>query len=126
MIRPLAAFAFAAGLILLPAPVAVAQGVRRAPQVTAVGGTWDLTWETRRGPRREGYLVIVQHGADIEAEIHGKGAIKASGTAGVGGFWLSGRRMLVPYTIFATVTGGRMRGSFKVLSVERRFSGVRR
>lgn len=42
------------------------------------------------------------------------------------GFVLRGSRMLVPYTIEGTVRGDRMEGALKMLSVDRRFTGVRR
>lgn len=91
-----------------------------------VEGTWDLTWQTRRGPQQRGYLVLSRRGAVLEGEIHGQGRVRASGSISGSGFVLRGRRMLVPYAIEGMVRGDRMEGSLRMLSVDRRFTGVRR
>ena len=95
------------------------------PQPT-VEGTWDLTWQTRKGPSQNGYLVIRRIGNKLSAEIHGKGAIRASGSLSGHSFSLSGTRMLVRYEISGTWTTDDMTGTLKVLTVERHFTGKRR
>jgi hypothetical protein len=107
--------------LLLAAALAAA-----APPPAAMAGTWDLSWTTRRGISRSGWLVVRQSGARIDAEIHGKGEVKASGRIEGAHFVLRGSRMLVPYTIDGDVAGGRLQGVLKVLKVERRFTGARR
>jgi hypothetical protein len=92
----------------------------------AMAGTWDLTWQTRRGPRREGYFVIRQDGERVEAEIHGRGAVKARGTVNGSAFALRGSRMAVPYRIDGRVSGAHLEGTIRILTVERRFTGTRR
>jgi hypothetical protein len=92
----------------------------------AMAGTWDLIWQTRHGPERKGYLVVRQFGARLEAEIHGQGQVKAKGAMAGNVFTLRGSRMMVPYVISGRVDDGRLTGSLKILSVERRFIGARR
>jgi len=106
-----------------------ARGVTAPPPQPApaeVAGTWDLIWQTRNGPRREGRFVIAQQGSTIRGEIHGRGSVKAKGTVTGSTFTLRGRRMAVPYTIAGRVTGDRMEGTIQVLSVTRPFTGERR
>jgi hypothetical protein len=119
--KPLAA---AAALLLLAAPAA-APGQAPPPAAASVAGTWDLTWQTKKGPRREGRLVIAQRGAAISGEIHGRGSVKAKGHVAGAAFTLRGRRMAVPYIITGRVAGHRMEGTIKVLSVTRHFTGAR-
>jgi hypothetical protein len=107
--------------VLLVAAAATAQ----AP-AASLDGTWDLTWQTRRGPQQKGYLVLSRSGAALSGEIHGRGSVRATGSASGSSFVLRGRRMLTPYRIEGQVSGDRMQGSLKVLSVDRRFTGVRR
>jgi len=112
--------AVAAGLLFLAAP-AVAQ----APE--PFDGTWDLFWATRDGgTKQEGWLVIDQTGPQVAVQIHGKGNLRASGTAEGDGFRVQGRKMGAPFTISGRLVSGRLRGSVKVLTVDRRFEGVRR
>ncbi|HEX8571821.1 MAG TPA: hypothetical protein VF759_03620 [Allosphingosinicella sp.] len=92
----------------------------------SVAGTWDLVWQTRKGPRREGRFVIVQQGTAIRGEIHGRGSVRAKGTATGSAFTLRGSKMAVPYTISGRVSGNRMEGTLKVMSVTRSFTGTRR
>lgn len=117
MLRPLAA----AGAVLSLALAAQAQ----APP-PRFEGTWDLTWQTRRGPRQSGYLVLRQRGLVLTAEIHGRGSVNAAGGTSGSRFVLRGSRMLVPYRIEGSIEGDRMEGAFKVMSVDRRFTGARR
>jgi hypothetical protein len=105
-------------------------GVAGAPgavaQPTSFGGTWDLTWQTRKGDKREGQLVIAQRGRLIDAEIRSHGTVKAEGTLSGSTFNLRGRRMAIPYTMSGRVGGNEIEGTLKVLSVTRHFTGVRR
>jgi hypothetical protein len=89
-------------------------------------GIWDLTWQTRHGPQRSGYFVLRRQGDRLEGEIHGQGSVRASGTISGSAFQLRGSRMLVPYRIEGRVRGDRLEGELKILSVDRRFTGVRR
>jgi hypothetical protein len=111
-----------AALLLLCLPAAAPA---QAPAASAAG-TWDLVWQTRKGPTRSGWLVVAQRGSDVRAQIHGRGAVKASGTISGSALTLKGSRLAVPYVIAARVDGDRMEGSLKMLSVERRFTGYRR
>ena len=52
--------------------------------------------------------------------------MRAIGSTSGSSFVLRGSRMLTPYRIEGRVTGDRMEGALKVLSVDRRFTGVRR
>ena len=114
-------------LALALAPVLPLQAdAANAQAGSSIAGTWDLTWQTRKGPSRQGYLVVRQDGNRITAQIHGKGAVKAKGSVAGQSFTLRGSRMAVPYTISGTYSGNRMTGSLKVLSVNRPFTGTRR
>jgi hypothetical protein len=95
-------------------------------QPAAVAGTWDLTWQTRSGSRKTGWFLLVQSGAELRGEIHGQGSVKAKGKVSGQTFTLRGSRLAVPYTINGRVSGDRMEGQLKVLSVTRVFTGVRR
>jgi hypothetical protein len=120
---PLAASA-ALLLAATAAPAVMAPAPR--PAAAAIAGNWDLTWQTRKGPRREGRFVITQQGSELRGEIHGRGSVKAKGTASGSAFTLRGSRMAVPYTIAGRVSGNRMEGTIEVLSVTRRFTAARR
>lgn len=89
-------------------------------------GIWDLTWTTRRGPQQKGYLVLRQNGGEVRGEIHGRGNVSARGTVNGHNFVLRGSRMMVPYRIEGRWDGDRLEGALKVLSVDRRFTGIRR
>lgn len=95
-------------------------------QPVSVAGTWDLTWQTRKGPKREGQFVIVQQGSRITGEIRGRGSVKAGGAVSGSRFTLKGNRMAIPYRIDGRIIGDRMVGTIKVLSVTRSFTGSRR
>jgi hypothetical protein len=111
-----------AALLLAALPgLAAAQ----APAASAAG-TWDLVWQTRKGPSRSGWLVVTQRGSAVHAEIHGRGAVSADGSLAGPVMTLKGSRLAIPYVIAARVDGDRIEGSLKVLSVERRFTGYRR
>ena len=113
------ALALAPLLPLLEAPAA-------AQPAASIAGTWDLTWQTRRGPSRQGFMVVKQDGSRITAQIHGKGSVKTKGSVSGQSFTLRGSRYAVPYTISGTYSGNRMTGSLKVLSVTRNFTAARR
>jgi hypothetical protein len=104
----------------------VATAVAAQAPAPRFDGIWDLTWQTRSGPRQSGYLVVSRSGAGLSAEIHGRGSIRASGSANGSSFVLRGSRMLVSYRLEGRIAGDRMEGVLKVLSVERRFTGLRR
>ncbi|HEX8672481.1 MAG TPA: alpha/beta hydrolase, partial [Longimicrobium sp.] len=109
-------------------PFALPTTTQAAHQDTArenVQGTWDLYWQTARGPSQSGYLVIAQRGDSLAAEIHGSGELQASGAINGREVLLTGRR-IVPFEIRAHVAGDTLRGSLKVLTTERRFTGIRR
>jgi hypothetical protein len=111
--------------LLLASALLCAPAAAQAP-VPSFAGTWDLVWQTRHGPDSKGYLVIVQQGRRLGAEIHGRGEVKAKGETAGDAFVLRGSRLAVPYTISGRLAAGRIEGSLKVLSVERRFTGTRR
>jgi hypothetical protein len=91
-----------------------------------IAGTWDLIWQTRHGPSKSGWLVVTQEGDRIAAEIHGQGAVKAKGEIAGADFTLRGSRLAIPYTISGRLEGGTLKGSLKILSIDRRFTGTRR
>lgn len=111
---------------LLALAIAGAPDASAQPPAPRFDGIWDLTWQTRRGPQQQGYIVLTRRGAGIEGEIHGRGSVRARGTVSGHGFVLRGSRMLVPYTIEGNVRGDRLEGTLNMLSVHRRFTGVRR
>ncbi|TMJ20223.1 MAG: hypothetical protein E6G92_10860 [Alphaproteobacteria bacterium] len=102
-----------------------AAGAAQAP-APRFDGIWDLTWQTRHGPERRGYFVLRRQGSALRGQIHGQGSVTANGSIEGNGFVLRGSRMLVPYRIEGHVSGDRMEGALKVMSVDRRFTGVRR
>ncbi len=71
-------------------------------------------------------MVIEQRGSALTAQIHGQGSVKAAGAVDGAAFNLRGRRMGTPYVIAGRLEGGKLTGSLKVLTVERRFTGIRR
>ena len=97
-----------------------------AAQSDSIKGTWDLFWQTRKGPRQSGYFVFRQSGTQLTAEMHGKGTVKVRGTTSGNSFQLEGTRMLVKYRVSGTWASDRMEGSFKVLNKELKFTGKRR
>lgn len=103
-----------------------ARAERAAQQPIAVAGIWDLTWQKRSGPEKNGFLILRQKGAELAAEIHGQGSVRAEGRMAGDSFTLRGSRMAIPYTIRGRVEAGRLVGSLKILSVERSFTGTRR
>lgn len=100
----------------------------RAPaqEADSISGTWNLYWQTRRGPRQSGYMVFRQNGSALSAELHGQGQVSVRGTVNGDSFSLRGTRMLVSYRIDGRRQGDRLEGSFRVLSANQRFTGVRR
>lgn len=90
-----------------------------------VQGTWDLYWQTARGSSQNGFLVITQVREELVAEVHGSGELKASGRIVGREVFLTGRR-IVPFEIRAQAAGDTLRGTLKVLTTERHFTGVRR
>lgn len=114
-------------LLVLAALAGIAAPLPAAPAERAdMAGTWDLTWQTKHGPEREGYLVVRQTGTRLAVEIHGQGSVRAKGDLTGQTFVVRGSRMMVPYVISGQVEGARLSGTLKIMSVERRFTGARR
>jgi hypothetical protein len=111
-------------IISSAAAASVVPASAQAP--ATIQGTWDLTRQTRHGPERSGYLVIRADRDRLVAQIHGRGAIKASGSAAGNSFSFHGTQMLVPYALSGTWSGDRMQGELKVMSVDKHFTGQRR
>jgi hypothetical protein len=111
----------AMALFAVPAP-----GRSAPPPAASMAGTWDLVWQTRHGPDRQGYLVVTQEGTRIAAEIHGRGSVKAKGVVAGQDFTLRGSRLAVPYLISGRIEGNRLSGTLAILSVRRSFTGTRR
>ena len=110
-----------------PSATPASTGAPAQPRPPAgLHGIWDLEWQTRRGVSPGGYLVIRQNGSALEAELHGRGSIRASGSVEGSRFTLRGERFFVPYTLTGVLSGDRIEGELKVMSVERRFVGRRR
>lgn len=115
-------------LLALGAALGLAVVASQAPaqRTDTIAGTWDLFWPTKNGTRQKGHLVLTQNGNRLRGEIHGRGEISARGTVDGRSFTLRGSRMMVPYTIAGRWQGDRLQGSIRTLSVNRRFTGVRR
>jgi pimeloyl-ACP methyl ester carboxylesterase len=129
--RPAPPGAACAALALPPfaVPASASPATPAAPAADAAAsmqGTWDLEFHTRRGLSPGGWLVIRQSGGRLDADLHGRGSIRASGTLEGDRFTLAGSRLFAPYTLTGTIDGDRIEGVLKVLSVERRFTGRRR
>lgn len=115
------------GLAGLPVvPFGSSAAARAAARPQKIGGTWDVTWTSRRGNPRTGYMVIEQHGAHIVAQVYDRGGATATGSIEGSTFTLRGSRMAIPFTVTGRIKGGRMTGIFNALGIERRFSGSRR
>jgi hypothetical protein len=71
-------------------------------------------------------MVIRNVGSRIEAKVYGRGAVTARGTATDETFSLRGRRMAVSYRIDGVYAGDTLKGTIRVLSVHRDFTGRRR
>ena len=106
--------------VLSPAPA------EAAPRPQQMAGTWDLSWKSRSGAARTGYMVVEQRGTQLVAEVYDRGGATATGTISGSDFTLSGSRMMLPFTVTGRTKGGRMTGTFTALGFERRFTGVRR
>lgn len=106
--------------ILSPAPA------RAAPRPQQMGGTWDLTWKSRRGNVRTGYMEIEQRGSQLFAQVYDRGGASATGSVTGSNFTLSGRRMFIPFTVTGRVKGRRMTGLLTAPGTERHFTGIRR
>ena len=109
--------AFGLAVSAVPAPAQAAD---------SISGTWDLYWQTRRGPRKSGWMVFRQNGSELRAELHGKGQVNVRGTVSGNSFSLRGTRMLVSYRIEGSWQGDRLQGAFRVVGVNKPFTGIRR
>lgn len=106
--------------ILSPAPA------HAAPKPQQMGGTWDLTWKSRRGNIRTGYMEVEQRGSQLFAHVYDRGGATATGSISGSTFTLSGRRLLIPFTVTGRVKGRRMTGLLTAPGTERPFTGIRR
>lgn len=106
--------------ILSPAPA------QAAPKPQPIGGTWDLSWKSRSGKARTGYLEVEQKGSQLFAQVYDRGGATATGSITGSSFTLSGRRLLIPFTVTGRVKGRRMTGVLTAPGTERRFTGIRR
>ncbi|HEU0016373.1 MAG TPA: hypothetical protein VFQ45_22020, partial [Longimicrobium sp.] len=92
-----------------------------------VAGRWALFWTTPAGPAESGYLVLRQDGGRVEAELHGRGSLRAEGRVRGELLVISGRRLLAAFELRATVRGDSLvDGTLRVQSTERAFTAVRR
>ena len=107
------------------APLRPEAAAEAAPRPQQIGGTWDLSWKSRRGNDRKGIMVIEQRGSQLVARIQGQG-IAATGYITGSTFTLQASRLALPYTVTGRVSGRKMTGMLQGLGVERRFTGVRR
>ncbi|HEX8263334.1 MAG TPA: hypothetical protein VF547_10720 [Allosphingosinicella sp.] len=105
---------------LAPAPALAAS----RPQ--QMGGTWDLSWKSRRGNRKTGYMVVEQRGSELVAQVYDRGGATATGSIAGTTFTLRGSRLAIPFTVTGRIKGGRMTGILSALGTERRFTGIRR
>jgi hypothetical protein len=91
-----------------------------------MGGTWDLSWRSRRGNLRTGYMVVEQRGAQLFAEVFDRGGATATGTISGSDFILRGTRLAIPFTVTGRIKGNRMVGTLTAIGTERHFTGIRR
>ena len=115
------AYGGVAGLAFLA--VAPAEAAAR-PQ--KMGGTWDLTWKSRRGNIRTGHMIVEQRGDQLFAEVFDRGGATATGSIRGSAFELRGSRMFIPFTVTGRIRGGRMSGTLIAPGTERHFTGIRR
>ena len=97
-----------------------------APPPASVGGVWDLEWKNAHGATRSAWLLLRQQGRHVEAELHGRHNVNASGSVEGGRIDLTGSRLLIPYRIVARVAGERIEGAVNAPGFNRRFTGQRR
>ena len=91
-----------------------------------IGGTWDISWRSRRGLPRKGTMEVEQRGTQLFARIEDRGGVTATGSIAGSAFILRGSRMALPFTVTGRVQGRTMSGSLQALGIERQFTGVRR
>lgn len=97
-----------------------------APRTQRIGGTWDLTWKSRRGATRTGTMVVEQRGTELVAHVYDRGGATATGTLSGSSFTLRGTRLALPFTVTGRVQGRRMTGTLTAIGTERHFTGTRR
>lgn len=110
------------GLLLFAAPLLAAA----APPPASVGGVWDLEWKNAHGTTRNAWLRLRQQGRHVEAELHGRHDVNASGSVEGDRVELTGSRLLIPYRIVARVAGDRIVGAVSAPGFDRHFTGTRR
>lgn len=114
-------------LAALPGPALLSSApASAAPRPQPMGGTWDLSWRSRRGNPKSGYMVVEQRGSELFAEVYDRGGATATGSIAGSSFTLYGRRLAIPFTVTGRVKGRRMTGTLSALGTERPFTGVRR
>jgi hypothetical protein len=107
-----------------PLPFAAPAWAASAPK--RMGGTWDISWKSRRGLTRNGTMTLEQRGTELSARIEDRGGITATGSIAGSDFTLRGYRMALPFTVTGRVQGRKMTGALQALGIERPFTGVRR
>ena len=92
-----------------------------------VSGRWAMSWQTHKhGLKKSGWLVIVQRGEALDVTVKGEGELHARGAVAGDTVHLVGRKMLMQFTIDATVgSDAVMRGSLKISGVVKPFTATR-
>lgn len=108
------------------APFLSSTSALAASKPQRMGGTWDLTWKSRRGNMKTGYMVVEQRGAQLFAEVYDRGGATATGSIAGTTFTLRGSRLAIPFTVTGRIKGRRMTGTLSALGTERHFTGIRR
>lgn len=98
-----------------------------APPPRDVSGRWAMSWQTHKhGVQKSGWLVIAQRGEALDVTVKGDGELHATGSVSGNAIHVTGRRMLMTFTIDATVgDDGVMRGALKIASVMKPFTATR-
>lgn len=125
-LRPAVLMLAALGLSGMSVPFLASAPALAAPKVQKMGGTWDLSWKSRRGNTRTGQMVVEQRGAQLFAEVYDRGGATATGSIAGSAFTLRGSRLALPFTVTGRVKGSRMTGTLTAIGTERHFTGVRR
>jgi hypothetical protein len=98
-----------------------------APPPRDVSGRWAMSWQTHKhGVQKSGWLVITQRNESLDVVVQGDGELHAAGSVAGNAIHVTGRRMLMTFTIDATVgDDGIMRGALKIASVVKPFTAAR-
>ena len=97
---------------------------RAAPATQRIGGTWDLTWKTRRGETRKGSMVVEQRGTPARSPRSTTGA--APPPPARSGLRLHAARKPAGASLHGHRPGPGPKDDRRVeaLALERRFTGV--